>query len=85
MSVCGVPRVTPSDAAVIVFCSAVLELIENVTTPSAPVVPGLPVMVLSLPEASTVTVRPPSTVPVASRTVTVMVLAEPAGTVAGSI
>jgi hypothetical protein len=67
-----------------VFGSAVGELMPNVATPSPPVVPGFPVIVLSLPVAATVTLRPTSGVPVASLTVTVIVLVALAGIVAGS-
>ena len=74
---------TPSTLAEIVFASGVVELKVKAAVPSAPVTFEGGSMVLSLPEAWRVTVRPPSRLPPASRTVTVIVLVLPAVIVDG--
>ena len=80
---CTPPSAVPSAIAEIVLVSATVELNVKLAVPSLALTAEAGAMELPLPEESSVTVRPPSGVPPASRTVTVIVLAPPIGIVGG--
>ena len=80
------PRFTPSAVAETVLDSGVVELNVKTAVPSAALTKDeLGPMVLLLPVACSITVRPGSAVPVASRTVTVMVTDCPTGVVGDDV